>query len=175
MKSNYFSTWNGVYYWKSINLDDDRGVFSKIVPSDVNEILGRFLLCDAFITESHPGVVRGMHLQIDSAAGTRLIHVIEGSINDVLMDLRIESASYREVSSQSLTSGGINTVLIPGGVAHGFEALTNAKLLYLSDKQYEPDKDTGFNPLSIGYEWATQNPIISKRDLNLPSFFKTKR
>ena len=174
METKFFSSWSGVYYWKSGKMNDCRGLFSKIIPSDINELVGQFLLRDAFISESHPGVVRGMHLQIGSAAGARLIHVAEGSINDVLIDLRVESATYGEISFQKLTSDGINTMLIPGWVAHGFEALTKAKLLYLSDKDYEPEKDTGLNPLTIGYEWTAQNPIISQRDLELPNYFNNK-
>jgi cap1 methyltransferase len=44
----------------------------------------------------------------------------------------------------------------------------------LSEKIYEPSKDTGFNPNTIGYDWQTKYPLISERDLSLPNFVISK-
>ena len=160
----------GVFFWRSNTSHDCRGSFSKVIPSESKSALGSFELRDAFITESHAGVIRGMHLQVDAFASARIVHILEGEINDVIIDLRKTSQSFREVHSLNLSSEGINTLLIPSNIAHGFESVTKAKILYLSNKEHNPNFDTGFNPLTIGFNWMSEKPTISDRDLNLPNF-----
>ena len=166
--SNLFDAWNQVYFWSATNIQDSRGSFSKVLPKETLTSIGDFHLKDMFITDSQEGVIRGMHLQTGASSGTRLVHVLEGTIIDVLLDLRPESKNYGGVQARELTAGGIDTLVIPGGVAHGFETLSRARLLYAADKSHDPENDTGFNPLSINHVWLSKNPIISKRDLGLP-------
>jgi dTDP-4-dehydrorhamnose 3,5-epimerase len=160
----------GVFYWESTKQSDIRGIFHKILPPKISDNLGNFNLKDAFISHSKRKVVRGMHLQVDEFAGGRIIHLVNGEINDVLVDLRSESITKGKVISKMLSPKGLDTLFVPANVAHGFEALTDASILYLSERIYESSKDTGFNPITFDYEWQTKNPIISERDLNLPNF-----
>ena len=168
---DYFSTWEGVFYWKAPIVNDSRGAFSKLLPKELLPLIGDFFVQDLFITESDQGVVRGIHLQYEPYASARLIHVISGSIDDILIDLRPKSTNYRSLHSQHLGSEGLNTVFIPPLVAHGFEALTATRILYIADKVHDPNSDAGFNPLSIEHNWKTMQPTISDRDLSLPKFY----
>jgi len=160
----------GVFYWESIKTIDSRGTFNKIIPTSVSKLFNNFKLSDSFVSKSSRGVIRGMHLQIDEFAGARVVHVLNGQIDDVLIDLRENSKTKGRLISKVLDSNGLDTVFLPANIAHGFEALTESTVLYNSEKIHEPLKDTGFNPTTIGYDWASNNPIISDRDLNLPEF-----
>ncbi len=161
---------DGVHYWESRKYIDKRGSFTKIVPLEVLDLIQPFVLNDAFISNSAAGVVRGMHLQIANHAGGRVIHVTSGKIDDVVIDLRSDSLTKGKVFSQVLTEGGLDSLYIPGNVAHGFECILKSKIVYLSDKVHEPTLDTGINPLTFDYKWRNKNPIISDRDLSLPDF-----
>jgi dTDP-4-dehydrorhamnose 3,5-epimerase len=163
---------NGVIYWSSNKFLDKRGMFSKILPMEISDNLGDFMLLDAFITHSKKGVIRGMHYQSGSSAGGRIIHVLQGTINDVLLDLRLGSNTYEKTTSMELSAENINSVFVPANIAHGFEANTDTQILYLANKKHNPNLDTGFNPLSIKHMWSCENPTISERDLSLPNFLE---
>ena len=171
---NGSNSFDGVHIWHSNISFDNRGKFNKVIPGDVTQLIQPFDLRDCFVTESYAGVVRGMHLQIGAFASSRIIHILEGEIVDVLIDLRFDSKNYCEISSFKLKANEMNTIFIPKNLAHGFESITKAKILYLSDMIYNPEFDTGYNPLSIGYRWAALNPIISERDRSLPNFVALK-
>ncbi|MDR6112865.1 dTDP-4-dehydrorhamnose 3,5-epimerase [Paenibacillus sp. SORGH_AS338] len=52
-----------------------------------------------FIQDNHslsaePGVLRGMHYQLNPKAQTKLIRVISGSIYDVIVDIRKDSPTF---------------------------------------------------------------------------------
>ena len=160
-----------VVYWKSKKSFDSRGIFSKIANEDsvIANIGFSFQIKDMFLTSSRINVIRGMHLQTNNFASNRIIHVISGEINDVLVDLRL-SKTLNQFSEKLGPDSNFDTVFVPAGIAHGYESLSDSKIIYLSDAPYSKTYDIGFNPLSFNYKWFTKNPIISDRDRDLPSF-----
>ena len=128
-----------------------------------------FEIEEVFYSHSKPGVIRGMHLQTGLAAGPRIIHIQSGSIQDVLLDLRKESPSYLVLRSQFMTPDGINSVFVPAGVAHGFQAIEESQTLYLSSKVYNQSLDSGVDALSLQIKWPLEDIVRSSRDELLPS------
>ena len=109
-----------------------------------------------------------MHVQLGKSESTRIIKVLSGEIYDVLVDLRNVSPSPKiQVKKMSSTRG--DTLLVPPGVAHGFQAFSEATILYMSDSSHVPDLDSGVNPLSIGITWPLEISQISLRDSRLPN------
>ena len=160
----------GVLDIETKNSSDVRGLFAKFFESQNLENDSRFHLEESFVTFSKKDVLRGMHLQIGESASTRLIYLISGEIDDVLIDLRRDYGTYGNIQKRSLIGMESPAILVPQGVAHGFKAISDCILLYLSDKPWNQQNDTGINPFSFSYSWNISNPIISSRDLDLPQF-----
>ena len=129
-----------------------------------------FTLEETFLTRNKQGVVRGMHLQTGIAAGWRLVSCIEGAVFDVCLDLNPLSDSFGTVATGVLSDTELTSVLIPPGVSHGFQALTDSTLLYQTTKSYSPELDTGVKYDSFGVEWPISISAISPRDMNLMPF-----
>jgi dTDP-4-dehydrorhamnose 3,5-epimerase len=109
-----------------------------------------------------------MHLQIERSENWRLISVIEGTIFDVLIDLRPNSETYNEVICLDLDFANRSTVLVPPGVAHGFQALSNCITMYVSSEPYDRSLDKGINIRSLSIKWPLDITHISDRDRCLP-------
>lgn len=152
---------------------DQRGSFSKVLSSQLQEQAEiSFKPRELFWSRSSQGVVRGMHIQLPPHAGSKVVWVSHGEIRDVVLDLRIDSASYGAclVSHLDDSSGGI---YIPIGCAHGFEVLSDLAVVnYAQDVDHVPTHDSGIAWNSFQFDWLTQNPIMSDRDKNLPIFSK---
>lgn len=115
-----------------------------------------------------------MHLQIGSAANWRIIQVTSGMAFDVLLDLREEEPTYKKTQINILASDNPQTLIVPPGVAHGFQALEETEILYMTSHRYEANLDTGVNPFSIGIDWPIKESTLSDRDRALPNLEDVK-
>ena len=159
----------GVSLIDSYQSADSRGRFLKIVKhTDILEV-SEFKLEEVFFTVSIKGAIRGMHLQIDQAANWRFIQVLRGKAFDVVLDLRREEETFSQTKTNLLSAESPQTLIVPPGVAHGFQAMTDVEILYLTSHKHDVELDKGVNPFSIGITWPLEVTSISERDLNLPS------
>ena len=145
---------------------DNRGSFTKYV-SGIENL--KFTLTESFVTQSVKGVVRGMHLQRRPKTGWKFVTVLEGEVFDVLIDLRPSSPTFKLIETIHLSKAAGISVLIPEGVAHGFQALCDTTMLYLTNYPYSASHDTGVNISSLDIEWPIGISAISLRDTQLPS------
>lgn len=157
---------NGVKVLEHKINSDSRGTFKKIFESSQ---VGTLQLQEAFVTESIAGVVRGMHLQLTPESGLKLVTLLTGNVFDVLIDLRKDSSTYKQTQSFEINAHSPFTLLIPEGVAHGFQALTKSVMLYQTEYKHSPAFDTGVHPLSFGIDWPLEVTEISERDQRLPN------
>ena len=104
---------------------------------------------------STKGVIRGLHFQKEYPQ-TKLVRVISGSVFDVAVDLRKNSATYGKWHGVTLTAENKKQFLIPKGFAHGFLVLSDtAEFCYKCDDFYHPDDEGGiaWNDPDIGIQW----------------------
>jgi dTDP-4-dehydrorhamnose 3,5-epimerase len=127
-----------------------------------------FTLEEAFISRSIKGAIRGMHIQIEEASNWRVIQVLSGEAFDVLLDLRKSEPTYQMTQINILSGINPQILIVPPGVAHGFQAIEDTEMLYLTSHRYVPELDTGVNPLSIEVKWPLEITAISDRDKALP-------
>ena len=80
--------------------------------------------CQDNIVESRYGVIRGMHFQIDPMAQSKLVTVIKGTIQDVVVDIRKSSKTFGNYFSIILSEESKKQIFIPRGFAHGFLTYT---------------------------------------------------
>ena len=123
-------------------------------------------------SRSKKGTVRGLHLQLAPHRQLKYVRAIMGKVLDVVVDLRPESATYGKHHSLILDSDAFNSMIIPGGFAHGFAALEDSIFHYKCTEIYHPESETGvrWDDPDLGIDWMVKNPIVSEKDKKLPTF-----
>jgi dTDP-4-dehydrorhamnose 3,5-epimerase len=151
---------------------DDRGVFIKNFNQSDYEKLGlNGLFLEDFYTSSKKNVIRGMHFAKPPSDHIKTISCVEGTIFDVLIDLRLGSPTYGVSETLELAGAFPQILYAPIGIAHGFCSLTdNSIVQYKVSKLFCPEDDIGIHWDSIGIDWPTKQPIISSKDTKLPRF-----
>jgi dTDP-4-dehydrorhamnose 3,5-epimerase len=160
---------------------DHRGFFS--------ETYHKQTLLDAginanFIQDNHSfsalkGTLRGLHYQLPPFAQAKLMRVVRGSIFDVAVDIREQSATFGKWVSAILSATEGNQLFIPEGFAHGFVTLeSNTEVEYKVTNYYSPECERGlpWNDPQLAIDWPLQAHEIttSERDLKFPSFAHKK-
>ena len=149
---------------------DERGFFNEIYRKDELSIFDiRHDFTQLNHSYSNFGVLRGLHAQSGQA---KLIWVSTGEIFDVVIDLRINSKTYKKYFSIKLKSEDGLRIYIPDGFAHGFYTTSDkgANVSYLCSEPWDSKKERGiiWNDPTLGIKWPTNNPILSERDSILP-------
>ena len=117
------------------------------------------------------GTLRGMHFQTAPHEEAKLVRCTSGSIFDVVVDLRAESATYRSWFGAELSAENRLALYVPEGCAHGFLTLTDdAEVAYQISEFHAPDAARGlrWNDPAIGIEWPGEVVIINERDRSYP-------
>jgi len=155
---------------------DVRGDFIKVFNKNFFDLNGLNIdIKESYYSISAKNVLRGMHFQIPPAEHTKLVYVNNGSILDVILDIRYGSPTYGQHYKINISSNKLTLIYIPVGCAHGFLSLENHTMVtYLQSSCYEIKCDKGLKYNSFGSEWGIEKPIISERDLNFPEFPHTK-
>tara|TARA_B100000809_G_C14793250_1_gene407471 strand:+ start:87 stop:629 length:543 start_codon:yes stop_codon:yes gene_type:complete len=160
--------------------EDDRGYFFESWSKDAFENAG---LDISFVQDnqslSSKGVVRGLHFQNPPFAQGKLVQVLKGSVLDVAVDIRENSASYGKHVSVLLSGENKTMFWIPPGFAHGFSTLEdNTMFSYKCSGVYNKESEGSlmWNDTDLNIDWQIKNPIISEKDQNSELFtnFKTK-
>ena len=118
------------------------------------------------------GTLRGMHYQHPDWEA-KLVRVTRGSILDVIVDVRPDSATHRQHYAVELNAEQRNMLYIPEGFAHGFLSLEDdTEIFYQMSQYYAPGQDRGFrfDDPGIGIAWPEGEKIISDRDRALPEY-----
>lgn len=113
------------------------------------------------------GTVRGMHFQKPPFAEMKIVSCLHGKILDVALDLRTGSPTFLQHFSAELSEDNHVSMLLPEGVAHGFQALSNnVEMLYLHSALYAPNAEDSLHPEDpmIGIHWPLPLSVISDSD-----------
>ena len=96
---------------------------------------------------------------------------MQGSIIDVVLDIRKSSETYGKYFSVELKASDGKMIYIPEGFAHGFMAREDNTIVeYNQTTGYAPNNDAGIRYNSFGFNWGTKKPIMSARDLEFNDF-----
>ena len=128
------------------------------------------------------GVLRGLHLQLPPFQQGKLVSVSKGKVLDVAVDLRKNSPTFGQHETLLLDSEKNNQFYVPEGFAHGFIALEDSVFTYQCTNLYHKASESGilWNDPDLAIDWglgtyAIEKPIISEKDLALPSFAEYQR
>jgi dTDP-4-dehydrorhamnose 3,5-epimerase len=162
----------GVFIIHNFNATDERGIFVKTFNKnsfDQNHI--NFVPRESYFSVSKKNVIRGMHFQLPPHDHEKLVYVAQGSIIDVVLDLRKNSHSFGNHISVELSADNKKSIFIPKGLAHGFKSLEdNTITIYNVGTEYDSKSDSGIKFDSFGFEWGCNDPILSQRDQSFRGF-----
>jgi dTDP-4-dehydrorhamnose 3,5-epimerase/CDP-3, 6-dideoxy-D-glycero-D-glycero-4-hexulose-5-epimerase len=165
------TTIEGLFIIDLFHAEDNRGGFVKTFHKKSMEKLGLNTdFQESFYSVNNKGVIRGMHFQIPPHDHDKLVYCNNGSLIDVVLDIRKDSPTYGKHASIELSGENYRALYLAKGLAHGFESLEDHTMMtYLTSTMHAPSHDSGIRFDSFGKKWNTENPIVNERDLTWPS------
>jgi dTDP-4-dehydrorhamnose 3,5-epimerase len=165
----------GAYIIEPEPIADDRGFFARSWCTKEFAAQGlnsQLVQCNISFNR-HRGTLRGMHYQASPYGECKLVRCTAGSIYDVIIDLRPDSATYTQWVAVELSSANRQALYIPEGLAHGFQTLTDeAEVLYQMSEFYHPESAKGvrWDDPKFQIPWPIVEITISDRDRQYPDF-----
>ena len=115
---------------------------------------------------SQRGVLRGLHYQWPRPQG-KLVHVLQGEVFDVAVDIRRDSPTFGRWVGVTLSAENHHQLWIPPGFAHGFCVTSDAaQVAYKCTDYYVPENEHSirWNDADIGIAWPISTPVLSGKD-----------
>ena len=169
MSSVQISEIEGVRVTKSISASDSRGTFIKVQPfREFEQSLDSVALS---INPRH-GTIRGLHFQIEPFAEEKIITCIQGSVFDVIVDIRPQSKTLGKWATFELSAKNGDQAYLPKGIAHGFQTLQPDTIIhYCLSTSYSPESSYSIDPFGeLRINWPLKEFSISERDAGGISF-----
>lgn len=161
-------------------LSDERGFFARSWCCREFEERGlnpKLVQC-SFSFNTYRGTIRGFHYQTKPYEEAKMVRCTLGSIYDVIIDVRPESATFMKWYGCELSAQNRLTVYIPEGFAHGFQTLEdNSEVFYQMAEFFHPEsaKSIRWNDPQFNVVWPIkENITISPKDQNINDFVSSK-
>ncbi|MDQ6962309.1 MAG: dTDP-4-dehydrorhamnose 3,5-epimerase [Mariprofundaceae bacterium] len=160
---------SGSYVVMPEKIKDERGFFARnFCQKEFDKIdLNTDWVQSNISFNSKEGTVRGMHYQKDPYSEVKLVRCTMGAIYDVIIDLRCNSATYKQSFGIKLSSDNRKALYIPKGFAHGFQTLANnTEVLYQMSTYYAPEAARGirWNDPLFNISWPLPISSITEKD-----------
>jgi len=148
---------------------DSRGCFfesfnQRVFGAAIGEVAG---FVQDNHSQSHRGVLRGLHYQVEQPQG-KLVRVVAGAVFDVAVDIRPDSPTCGRWVGVELSADNHRQLWIPPGLAHGFLTLSDtAEVLYKTTDYYSPEGERCviWNDPVLGIDWPlVGQPMLSIKD-----------
>ena len=154
---------------------DKRGFFLE---SYSRPLLREHGIDTEFIQDNHSrseatGVLRGLHFQLPPMTQAKLVRVTQGSVMDVIVDLRKGSPTFGQWESFELSATNFRILFVPAGFAHGFcTTRPQTEVQYKVDAPYSPRHEAAiaWNDPDLAIPWPIQDPQLSDKDRTAPPF-----
>lgn len=119
------------------------------------------------------GTLRGMHYQVAPYQEAKTVRCTRGAIYDVIIDLRKDSATYKQWIGVELTADNYKMLHVPEDFGHGFITLEdNTEVTYQVSEFYTPGAEKGIrwdDPL-FNIDWPEKIQVISEKDANWENY-----
>ena len=152
---------------------DNRGYFKELLRENIIKKKFPFIV----MSYSKKNVIRGLHLQTQSSQG-KFVTAIKGRVFDIAVDLRKNSKTYGEYFSCILSEKNSNSIYIPPGFAHGFQALDKENYIIYNCTKYRNSKSEvaiKYDDKNLRIKWPLKRKIVSKKDKDAISFLEFKK
>jgi len=164
----------GVWKTTSQAFYDERGSFAEsFKESSVFHHTGiEFGIKQLSSSSSSKSVIRGVHYSLSPIPQFKWITCFQGSILDVVTDIRIGSETFGKSISFELQGGDGFGVLILDRLGHSFYSREDGSILsYALSTEYDPKHDRTINPMDkeLSIPWPQGTHILSSKDSNAPT------
>lgn len=158
---------------------DERGFFfERFNQAQFEQAIGKPL---QFVQDNHSrsakNVLRGLHYQLRQPKAN-VVHVVQGEVFDVTVDLRKNSKTFGQWVGEILSAENKRQLWIPEGFAHGFVVLSDtAEFLYKTTNYYAPahERCILWSDATLAIQWpAGIQPILSAKDALGKSFIEAE-
>jgi dTDP-4-dehydrorhamnose 3,5-epimerase len=152
----------------SISKDARGNIWTSFLKDEVEKLLPSSLYFkhDKFSSSKH-NVLRGIHGDTKS---WKLVTCVFGEIQQVIVDMRKDSPTYKHWQSFIINQDSQKLILIPPNMGNAYyvkssEAIYHYKLAYDGDYiDADEQFSVSWDDDSIGIKWLSDNPILSNRD-----------
>ncbi len=161
----------GVWVITPKRFGDKRGYFSEVFKlDDFVAHVGPVHFVQDNESFSSKGVLRGLHFQRGECSQAKLVRVSQGTVLDVVVDLRRGSDTWGKSVAVELSADNGRQMFIPRGFAHGFVVLSDvAQFQYKVDNLYAPHSEATlrFDDPELNIDWpiAREEMLLSDKDL----------
>ncbi|MDH7796124.1 MULTISPECIES: dTDP-4-dehydrorhamnose 3,5-epimerase family protein [unclassified Beijerinckia] len=156
---------------------DERGFFARIYCPEEFAAAGIDFTSTQINLSRNPArhTLRGLHYQDAPFAEAKVVRPVRGSIYDVAVDLRRDSATYGQWVAQELSAERGDALYIAEGLAHGFLTLEpDTDVVYQMGRPYVPGQARGlrYDDPALAISWPAAPAMIGTQDLNWPAFVR---
>lgn len=168
-------TLSGAYLISLEPITDTRGFFSRVFCEEQfakNNLEIKFVQSNMSYNFKK-NTLRGMHYQVEPYQEVKLVKCTNGSIFDVIIDLRPNSITYKKWVGANLSRVNNTMIYVPKGFAHGYLALEdNTEVFYWVSEFYNKNSESGirYDDPSFNIQWPVKPEIISDKDQLHPMF-----
>lgn len=161
----------GVWVIEPKRFGDKRGYFSEVFKQvEFDAHVGRVDFVQDNESLSSKGVLRGLHFQRGECSQAKLVRVSQGTVLDVVVDLRHGSPTWGQHLAVELSADTGRQLFIPRGFAHGFVVLSDiAQFQYKVDNLYAPHSEATlrYDDPALGIDWRIDRAdmLLSEKDL----------
>jgi dTDP-4-dehydrorhamnose 3,5-epimerase len=154
---------------------DSRGLFAEWYKQDVfTDAVGYPLsMAQSNLSVSAKGTLRGIHFAQLAPSQAKYVFCPQGSILDVVVDLRVGSPTYGQHEIVRLDDVDRKALYIGEGLGHGFYAERDGTTVtYLVSAPYAPSREFEVNPLdpALAIAWPQDvEPLLSAKDVAAPT------
>ena len=166
----------GAFIIKPEKKEDERGFFTRTFCQ--NEFLVHGL--NANIVQSDmsfirtKGTFRGMHFQAPPFEEDKIVSCPQGAILDYIVDLRVNSPTFKELITVELSYENGYSIYIPKSFAHGFYTMAdNTQVCYHLTQYHHPEHTWGFRFDDPAFDINLPAKIasVSERDRSYPDLY----
>lgn len=160
---------DGVLLLKPTLFGDDRGYFYESYNAkrfaELTGVRTDFVQDNQSLSQKN--VLRGLHFQNPPFAQGKLVRVLQGAVQDVVVDIRRHSPHYGQHFEVELSAENHLQMYIPEGFAHGFLTLEEQTVfVYKCTDYYEKNSEgcIAWNDPMLKIQWKTKTPLVSEKD-----------
>jgi len=154
---------------------DERGSFARMWSSAEfaeHGLAAIIVECSLSVTPRR-GTLRGLHYQLPPHDEAKYVTCVQGSLWDVIVDLRDDSPTYRRWHGMPLSGEELSALYVPEGFAHGFLTLSDdVVVLYQMSAPHVADAATGirWDDPAFAIDWPEPPLMVGVRDQGFPDY-----
>jgi dTDP-4-dehydrorhamnose 3,5-epimerase len=131
-----------------------------------------FAPVQANISHSSRGTIRGIHFSTAPQGQAKLVTVLNGEIDDYVIDIRPSSPTFGQWQRIRLSADNGCSVLLSAHLGHALHALVdNTVVNYLVTAEYNPTAEHGITPMCpyLAIDWADAGEyLLAPKDEQAP-------